>query len=44
MLVAATVAWLLMSGRLELLLVVVPVSLVISYLLRKAERVSRNRI
>jgi len=44
MLVVATAAWLLMSHRLDLLLIVVPVSLVISYLSGKAGRVSRNRI
>jgi hypothetical protein len=43
-LVAATVLWLLFSGRLGLLMVVVPVSVIIGYVLRRPARVSRNRI
>jgi hypothetical protein len=43
-LVAATVLWLLLSGRLGLLMVVVPVSMVIGYVLRRPAGVGRNRI
>lgn len=42
--VGATVLWLLLSGRLGLLMVVVPVSVIIGYVLRRPARVSRNRI
>ena len=43
-LVAATVLWLLLFGRLDLLMVVLPASVIIGYVLRRPDRVSRNRI
>jgi hypothetical protein len=42
--VAATGLWLLLSGKLGLLMVVAPVSVIIGYVLRRPARVSRNRI
>jgi hypothetical protein len=42
--IAATLLWLVLSGRLDLLMIVVPVSVVIGYVLRRPARVSRNRI
>jgi hypothetical protein len=43
-LVAATLLWLLLSGRLDLLLIVVPVAAVISYVSGRSGKVGRNRI
>lgn len=42
--VAATVLWLLLSDRLGLLLIVLPVAAVISYVSARPGKVSRNRI
>ena len=44
MLVAATVVWLFVARRLDLLLVVLPISLIVSYIAERLGRVSRNRI
>lgn len=42
--VAAAVLWLLLTGRLDLLLIVLPVAAVISYVSARPGKVSRNRI
>lgn len=43
-LILATVGWLLLSKRLDLLLVVIPVSVVLSYLSARARRKRQNRM